>query len=292
MTPTIHRDMSRSLARHAPRLVRVQAILGTLVAAAAFGAHAENGDAEPAIESRYVIGLTLRSVPEYEGSDRRVLKIRPLWAYKHGRFRISTSGASAVMGFASDPVGSGVSAELLRTERWKLGAALRFDSGRQSSDSDHLTGLPDIQRTLRGRFFVSYRIDDEWGAGASISQDLLGRQGGAELGLRLGYRHWLSPTTSISAGAGMTLADRSYMSTYFGVTDMQSATSGLPAYTPGAGLKTAGLGIGVMTALTPRWIAFANAGASRLLGDAAASPISRHANSATVSIGLAYRCCK
>jgi outer membrane scaffolding protein for murein synthesis (MipA/OmpV family) len=46
-----------------------------------------------------------------------------------------------------------------------------------------------------------------------------------------------------------------------------------------------------MTALTPRWIAFANLGASRLLQDAAASPLTRQATESSAGIGLAYRCC-
>lgn len=247
------------------------------------------GDAPKSI---YVLGLSLKSAPEYEGADRYALKVRPLWAYRYGRFKISTSGASAVMGFATVSVGSGVSAEILRTARWKLAAALRFDSGRKSGDSARLAGLPDIQRTLRGRFSVSYRLDDEWGVGASVSQDLIGRGGGAEVGLNLGYRHWLSPTTSVSAGAGVSLGDGRYMQTYFGITDAQSSTSGLPAHAPQAGPKSVGASVGFMTALTPRWIAFANASSTRLLGGAASSPLTHRANAAAISFGLAYRCCK
>lgn len=266
--------------------------LGLIVLMHACGALADEATSDPEPESSYVLGLAIKSAPEYEGSDLRVLKIRPLWAYRYGRFKISTSGASAVMGFAGDAVGSGVSAELLRTDRWRLGAALRLDGGRPSGDSIHLRGLPDIRGTLRGRFFTTYRIDDEWGLSGSVSQDLLGRQGGAEVGLNLGYRQRISETTSVSAGAGVALGDSRYMRSYFGVTEAQAASTGLRAYAPGAGPKNSSLGVGVMTALTPNWIAFANAGASRLLGDAASSSLTRKTNSASLTIGLAYRCCK
>lgn len=277
-----------TLAAAAPTLMAISLLLATAASQAETG----DGTLDPARETGYVLGLTLKSVPEYEGSDKRTLKLRPLWAYKYGRFRISTSGSSSVLGFAADPVGSGVSAELLRTDHWTFGAALRFDSGRQSGDSAYLRGLPDIRRTLRGRFQASYRIDAEWGLTGRLSQDLLGRQGGAEAGLNLSYRHWLSATTALSAGTGVSLGDSRYMKTYFGISDAQSASSGLRAHAPGAGLKDISVGIGFMTALTPRWIAFANAGTSRLLADAASSPLTRQASSTSVAIGLAYRCCR
>lgn len=264
-------------------------------------AHADNADdsvrlaaAQPAdpADSRYVLGLSLRSSPEYQGADRNSLKLKPLWAYQYGRFRISTSAAGSVMGFASDPVGSGVSAELLSRDRWKLGTALRFDSGRQAHDSTRLNGLPDIQRTLRGRIYLSYSLSDEWTALASVSQDLLGRQGGAELGLNLGYRHWLTAQTSVSAGAGVALGDQRYMQTYFGISDAGALASGLPRFAPSAGLKGAGFGLGIMTALTPSWVAFANLGSTALLGNAANSPLTLKPMSTTATIGLAYRCCR
>ena len=265
---------------------------GLAVAAIAAPVHAGAAADAEAPEWRYVAGLSFKSAPEYDGSDRRVLKVRPLWAYKYGRFRISTSGASAIMGFASDPVGSGVSAELVRTDHWKLGTALRLDSGRQSSDSARLTGLPDIQRTLRGRLYATYSIDDRWGISGNVAQDLLGRQGGATFGLNLGYRRWMGAQTMVSAGAGVSLADRRNMQTYFGITDGQAVRTGLPAYSPGGGLTDIHAGVGVMTAIAPRWIAFANVGASTLIGDAATSPLTRQASAALATFGLAYRCCK
>ncbi|MFX7977160.1 MipA/OmpV family protein, partial [Acinetobacter baumannii] len=45
-------------------------------------------------------------------------------------------------------------------------------------------------------------------------------------------------------------------------------------------------------ALTPRWILFGNAGTSRLIGDAAASPLTLNRSSYSAGLGLAYRCCR
>lgn len=253
--------------------------------------HAADEAAAPPEESSYVIGASLIAAPEYAGSDRHELKLRPLWAYQYGRFKISTSRASSVLGFAADAAGPGASAELAASNNWRFGAALRFDSGRGASDSPHLAGMPDIRRTLRGRFYGSYKLGEQWSLSASVSQDLIGRGGGGLANLDLGHRLRLGERTELSSGIGLSFGNARYMNTYFGVP--QSATrADRPEYTPGAGVRDLHLGIGVMTALTPRWVAYANVGASRLLSGAADSPLTLQATSTAASIGLAYRCCK
>lgn len=245
----------------------------------------------PATDSRYVIGASLAVQPDYPGSDRQVTKLRPLWAYQYGRFRVSTSRASSVLGFASDAAGPGASAELLASKRWRAGVALRFDSGRLSSDSPSLAGLPDVKRTLRGRLYGSYEINDRWNLNGAVSQDLIGRHGGALVSLDLGYRRRLGERTEFTSGGGISMGDNRYMTTYFGVPD-SAALPDRPAFSPGAGLRDVHFGLGVMTAFTPRWIGYANAGVSRMLQDAANSPLTRQASSGAVSFGLAYRCCR
>lgn len=240
--------------------------------------------------SRYVIGASVTSAPEYSGSGRRTTKLRPLWAYQYGRWRISTSRASSVLGFASDAVGPGASAELISSKSWRVGAALRFDSGRSSSDSEDLAGMPDVKRTLRGRFYAAYRFGEQWTLSGSVSQDLIGRRGGALASLDLGHQVRLGGQTELTGGMGISFGNARYMTTYFGV-PRSAARPDRPAFAPSAGARDVHAGIGIMTALTPRWIAFANVGASRLLQDAAASPLTRHATGTSASVGLAYRCC-
>lgn len=257
---------------------------------AAIPAHAD--DEAPAPSSNWLVGAIALSQPEYEGSDRRIVKLRPLWAYQWGRFRISTSRAGAVMNFASDPQGPGASALLLSSDSLRFGAALRFDSGRQSGDSAHLQGLPDIRRTLRGRLFAAWKLGEHWNLGGNLSQDLLGRRGGAVGSLDLGYHQRLGERTEWSAGVGMSLANGQNMRSYFGITPEQATATGLPAFTPGGGLRNVYGGVGFTTALTPRWILFGNAGGSRLVGDAAASPLTLQKSSFSMGLGLGYRCCR
>lgn len=240
-------------------------------------------------QSRFVIGANFVSSASFPGSDRSEVKLRPLWAYQYGRWRLSTSRASAVLGFATDAAGPGASAELVATKNWHLGAGLRFDSGRKSTDSPTLHGLPDVQRTLRGRINASYTLDKQWSISGNVSQDLLGRGGGALASIDLGHRYWITPRTEWTNGLGATLANRRNMATYFGISGEQASLSGLRQFEAGAGLRDVHLGTGLTTALTPRWIAFGNLGWSRLLSSAADSPLTRRANSFGATLGIAYR---
>lgn len=60
-------------------------------------------DDQKTSEHNYLLGAMALSQPEYERSDRRVIKVRPLWAYQWGRFMLSTSRSASAMNFASDP---------------------------------------------------------------------------------------------------------------------------------------------------------------------------------------------
>ena len=241
--------------------------------------------------ARFVVGGQFALAPDYAGASGQTLKLRPLWAVQFGRLRLSTSGASAVLGFGGDAPGPGASTDLVRTDRFKLGLALRLDHGRDSSASPDLAGLPDVRQTLRGRLGASYALDQHWVAGASLSQDLLGRGGGALGSLDMSYRDRLTPTTQWSVGAGVALADSRYMQSYFGVPADAVTPSGLTPYSPGAGLRDVHTGLSLMTALSPSWIAFGGVGFSTLLADAAASPLTKSRSSWSASIGLAWRCC-
>lgn len=238
---------------------------------------------------RFLLGASLLSAPEYSGARHSEARLRPLWAYQHGRFRISTSRASGLLGFGGEAGGSGASAELISGERIKLGLALRVDGGRSSGDSPRLAGLPDVRRTLRGRIYAGYALNLQWSLSAGLSQDLMGRGGGATLGLGLGYRARLGERSEWSAGAGLNFGDRRHLRSYYGISAQAAESSGLALYRPGAGTTDLYAGLGLTTVLEPHWVAFVSLGMSRLLADAAASPLTERERGVTAALGLAYR---
>lgn len=240
-------------------------------------------------ELRYLLGASVAVSPEYDGASKQRIKLRPLWAAKFGRVRIATSGGSALLGFGREGIGPGASTQLIENDRWRVALSLRVDSGRSSGDAGTTRGLPDVKRTLRAKVSATYTLAPDWNLGASLSQDMLGRRGGLTLGLDLGWRFYRSKSTEWTAGTGVSAANALNMRSYFGVPASAVASSGKPAYEPGAGLRDVHAGIGFKHALDPHWFVFGGLGTSRLLGPAADSPLVQRLGGYGASIGLAWR---
>jgi outer membrane scaffolding protein for murein synthesis (MipA/OmpV family) len=263
------------------------ALITLLATAGTAPALAQQGtDSAPA---RYLIGASVANQPEYDGASGRVTKLKPLWAFKLGRVRISTSGASSLLGFGQEEAGGGASTAFIDTDQLRLGVALRMDSGRSSGDASTTRGLPDVRRTLRARLYTSYSFTKDFNVGATLSQDLLGRQGGMTLGLDLGWRLYRSPTLEITSGAGISAANAQNLRSYFGVPQSAVAESGKPFYEPGAGLRDVHAGVSFIRPINKHWLTFGSAGVSRLMGPVAGSPLIEKRLGTGAAIGLAWR---
>ncbi|QPF71820.1 MipA/OmpV family protein [Roseateles sp. DAIF2] len=240
--------------------------------------------------ARYLLGAALSVEPEYAGADRQRFKLRPLWAMQYGRFRLSTSRASGLMSLGGGEAGGpGASLDLLRGERLRLGLSLRVDRGRDSDESAHLAGVPDVRGTLRGRVYASYVLAGPWSLAGGLSQDLLGRKGGLLGSLDLNYRGRLGPGTEWGAGAGLSFGDRRYMRSYFGISEAVAARSVYAVFDPERATRDLHAGIGLSRVLDRHWVGFVGAGISTLLADAAASPLTQRRYSYSAAAGLAYR---
>ncbi|MDY0747483.1 MipA/OmpV family protein [Paucibacter sp. R3-3] len=244
---------------------------------------------EPAPKFRYLAAARLQYQPEYAGAQRYEFKLRPVWALQWGRWRISTSGGNGLLGFGGEVRGDGASTELVRSDRLKLGLSFRVDSGRSSGDASTTAGLPDVRRTLRGRVYAGYALTPDWQLSGSLSQDLLGRHGGLTAGLDLSWRLKRTADFEWTAGGGISAGDATNMRSYFGVTPEGSTATGLPVYTPSAGLRDAHAGTGWTWQLSPRWIAFGSAGVAQQMGPAADSPLTQRRFGGSLAVGLAYR---
>lgn len=250
--------------------------------------------APPKSRVNYVLGAIVGSSPDYAGGAERSYSLRPAWAVEYGRFRLSSSRGSALMGHGlaarSD---SGASATLAESDRFSLRASLRIDQGDDGADSPRRRGLPDVRSTLRARLSTGYALTPRWSIGAGVSQDILGRDGGAQISLNMGYSFPYSERTRVSFGVGAGFADRQYLRTHFGVpASAAGATSPLPAFDPKAGLYSVDAGVDVMVALSRHWVALGGVRVSQLQGDARRSPLTVEPVGYSASVGLAYRCCR
>ena len=268
---------------------RVVASLGLIVTLPALAQKAE-AVPEPANQpARYLLGVSAASRPEYDGASTRHTKLRPLWAFQWGRWRISTSGGSAILGFGRDLGGAGASTLLIDSSRLRLGVALPMDSGRDSGDASTTRGLPDVKRTLRARLYANYSLTSDWNLSANLSQDVLGRKGGLTAGVDLGWRFYRSPTLEWAAGVGVSAADATNLRSYFGVPASAAAATGKPAYEPGAGLRDLRGGVSFTRPLSKHWFVFGGAGGSRLMGPAADSPLTQQRTGSYANLGVAWR---
>jgi outer membrane protein len=267
------------------RTVLPALLTAAMAMAQAAPAQEDDKDQDP----RYLLGASLSVGPEYDGASRQRVRIRPVWAAKLGRFRITTSGGSALLGFGREVAGAGASTQLLEGDKWRLGLSLRIDSGRDSGDARTTRGLPDVRRTLRARLYANYSLTPDWNVGASLSQDVLGRQGGLTAGVDLGWRFYRSAETEWTAGLGVSAADARNLRSYYGVPAAAAADTGLPAYEPGAGLRGAHFGVNFKHALSKHWFVFGGAGTSRLLGPAADSPLVQRPGGSSAAVGVAWR---
>jgi MipA family protein len=235
----------------------------------------------------YTLGFALINSPTYLGASDTRFKVRPFFAVQYGRFSIADSRATAITDF-----GVGASYALLDQPTWKASVGLRVDNGRKSGDSANLAGLPDIERTLRGRVSATWTPIPRWALSASTQTDLLGRKGGTVLSLGASHTVPIDERQRLSFSAGTSFGDATYMNSYFGVDNKSALASGRTAFVPGMGIRDAGVGASHNFRISHRWFLMSSVGASRLLGDAGKSPTTLKKNQVTASISVAYQCCK
>lgn len=242
---------------------------------AAAAAGEEPGGQPP--EWEFELGAGAFFQPDYEGSDDYEAAPVPLveiaW---RDRVRLTTKG------------GPGLYVDAVRYGGLTLTGGLAYEGGRDEDDNDALKGLGDLKVGAVAKLDLGY----EFGPidlGLGLSRDLGGDREGTSLRLEAEYgRAFFDGRLMLSAAPYLTWADGSYMSNSFGVSPVQSAASplGLAVHDADAGLKDAGVGLTMMYRVSDNVMLLGLAGYSRLLGDAADSPIvADHGSADQVSVG-------
>jgi len=242
---------------------------------------------QPTPEIEGAIALMVGYAPDYQGGSARVVTFTPGIYIRYGRYAIST-----ISGFVTrkeTEIIRGLSADLLNTEWLRVNFGLRLDHGRDSSDSAALSGLEDVNTTVRGRLLVSRALGDGWSVSLGTSADLLGRGGGVVLDASIGKTYNIVPRTTWSWGVGVSAGNERYMQTYFGITEAQAAATGYPVYSPSAGLRDVSLGVDLRGDLGERWVGYLGGSASRVLGPPRDSPLNRTDSGWSIRTGLAWR---
>ena len=244
-----------------------------------------SGTLEQATRLEGAFGLSLAYHPEYAGAERRKLGATPGLFLRYGRFTLTNASDFATR--RSDDLAAGLGVDMVRSEKLRVALSLRLDSGRSEGSAAAFKGLGNVRSTLRLRTAASWQIDGPWRAGAAWSADLLGRGGGDTFDVSAGWARLLTKQTTLTVGGQLGLGSRRYMQTYFGISADQASRSAYPVYQPQAGLREGSLFIKLRRDIAREWIMVGSASASRLLGPAAASPITRTPNGWALNAGLA-----
>lgn len=199
-------------------------------------------------------------LPEYEGSDEyEVLPVPYIDAsYKD------------ILTF--NPF-EGLRYNVFREGGFTMGPGLGVDFGRDDDEGDRLRGMGDIDPTLEGQFFVNYEFGKS-SAEITFAQDLFDGHEGYTLEAELGHAFVFPSTYAfVRPSISTTYASENYMGSYFGVSNAQAGNSVNNAYDADVGFKDVSLNLFASMPITEKWSINGLAGYSRLIGDAADSPI-------------------
>jgi outer membrane scaffolding protein for murein synthesis (MipA/OmpV family) len=228
----------------------------------------------PLPEWRATVGAGAMLQPNYEGAKR--YKAEPSGIIDL-RYRDTF--------FLSD--GEGIGVNLLHGPGYRAGVAVSYDLGRDTHDDPRMRHLPNIGFAPEPKLFAQYflvpvvlTVDLRKGIGGH--NGLIGDVG-AYVPLPLGDSAYLF------LGPSVTMADSRYMDSYFGVSAASAAASGLRPFTAHGGIKNATLGATAVWLFGDHWLLIGQGAYERLLGDAAASPITESRTQFVVGLDVGYR---
>jgi outer membrane protein len=247
-----------------------------LLAAGGARAQLESAFLVPYGEDTGLVGGGIANGPAYMGSDQRRTRIAPLLDYrwKNGWFAGTSYGAGY---------------NFSKERRVQYGVRLSFDGGRDEDNAAALAGMGDIHpRPELGLFFNSLVVDNIY-VRTAVRYGSGNDRNGLALDIGTGAFFRLGANWRASAGLATTYLNGNAMRSYFGVNADQSARSGYAVYTPSDGLRDVRLNGSLFYIIDPRWSLMSIVGVTRLVGDAADSPIVRDRTSLSGFIGARYR---
>lgn len=234
------------------------------------------------LEAIQVGGIVILA-PEYEGS-------------KH--YRVLGAPIVAPAGSLGDGDGglvqfrgpSDIRFRLFDYAGFEFGPVAGYRFGRDEDDGDLLAGLGDVDGGIVLGGFAAYRAG-LLRAFASYQHQVTGDDTGGVLDFGVEATVPVSARAGVRGTVGATWASDDYQSAFFGISDFQEARSraGLDFYDADAGIKDVYLSLAADVDLGYDWTLKLMGRYSRLVGDAADSPIVESEDQFMAGLGLTYR---
>lgn len=212
-------------------------------------------------------GLGIGGYPDYLGSDEYALGVAPIG-------RVSLGGNRFARLFVND-----IRVNLLDHPNWQVGPVGLWRFGRDDVDDRVVRKVHEIDQSFSLGLFAAHVWRDphelrrQVGVGGWALGDVTGAYDGWTAGLNAFAMQPVAARVTLAGGAAFTYGSENYMDEYFGVTASDALASGLPVYQAGAGVRDVRGWATALFHLTPSWHLGAGVMYSRLVGDAADSPL-------------------
>jgi outer membrane scaffolding protein for murein synthesis (MipA/OmpV family) len=225
------------------------------------------------------LGATGMVAPNFEGGKKYLLSASPI---------ISLGKAGNPVRFSSR--NDNISLSLIDDGGVRAGLTGKFLWGRDNG-ADELRGLDPVRWGGEvGGFFEVYPFD--WMRLRGELRHGIRSHSGFVADIAADAFYDVTPDVRISGGPRMTIASSKYFDAYYGVSAAESIASGLSAYDPGGGIKSAGVGGAITWKVTNPITASLFGEYSRLMGPAANSSLVQERGSRDqfmIGVSTSYR---
>jgi outer membrane protein len=225
-------------------------------------------------------------VPDYLGSDDYMIGGAPAGIIKFG------DTERYVRLVVTD-----INVNLIDSKSWSFGPAINWRFGRSNVDDNVVDRMKDIDGTVEMGAFGGWRWIDEgdprqrFSVGTEALFDVGSEHDGYTISASVRYFQPVARPLTLSIGASLTYGNGDYMDTYFGVSGADAARSGLSPFKAGSGLRDVRVPLMAIFSFSQNWHVSGGVIYSRLLGDAADSPVVDDRGSKDqffTGVGIAY----
>jgi outer membrane protein len=225
-------------------------------------------------------------VPDYLGSDDYMIGGAPAGIIKFG------DTERYVRLVVTD-----LNVNLIDSKNWSLGPAINWRFGRSDVDDKVVDRMKNIDGTVEVGAFGGWRwiSDDDlrqrFSVGTEALFDVGGEHDGYTISASVRYFQPVARPLTLSIGASLTYGSGDYMDTYFGVSGRDSTRSGLNRFKADSGLRDIRVPLMAVFSFSQNWHVSGGVIYSRLLGDAADSPVVDKRGSKDqlfTGVGIAY----
>ncbi len=217
---------------------------------------------------RNFVAVAVGVVPDYLGSDDYTFGAAPA-----GVIRFGDTDRYVRL------VVTDINVNLIDSPNWSFGPALNYRLGRSNVDDKAVDKMSDIDGTVEVGAFGGWTwvgSDDprhRFAVGTEVLFDVGGEHDGYLISGSVRYFKPVLRPLTLSIGAALTYGSGDYMDKYFGVSPGDAASSGLSPFKADSGLRDIRVPLMAIFSFSENWHLSGGVVYTRLLGDAADSPV-------------------